>query len=200
MQLTVSFLFAVCGTAPRVAADYQARRRHQGSFNKESLPFLTNLPSYLSAKFILYYYAGADEVIQCNVKEIHGMVLPGQVEVPAKYICHDVEEPGYTYRLSGGVGSFFEGEDMASGNVQINVPHSAINSDGNISIDDRTASPITISYDRRRLSSVSTTGTKKVLVVRVSDDDDWSNGERKVEQDELQMYSDVFGGGNTLVR
>ncbi len=141
-----------------------------------------------------------DGAFQCNVKEIHGMVLPGQLELPAKYICHDVEESGHTYRLSGDVGSFFEWEDVASGNVEINVPYSAIDSDGNIPIDDRTASPITISNDRRRLSTVSTTGTKKVLVVRVSDDNDGADSKSKVPQSEVKLYWDVFGDENNLVR
>jgi len=133
----------------------------------------------------------ANGSMQCNVKRINGMVRPGQAAVPTQYICHDTEQ---IYNLSGDVKSFFEGEDTKSGNIEINVPYSAIEPDGNIAITNNEVSPINVT-NRRKLYGTSITGKRKVLVVRVSNDNILRE---KVEQDEKKLYWDVFGDENNL--
>ena len=114
------------------------------------------------------------------------MALPGKEELPPIYACEVAEERDLTYRLVGDVESFFEGEDVSSGIVNINVPYSAVGDDYDINFDEDISRKISVSYDRRR-KLVSATGQKQFLIVRVSDDNS-RDTRRVISQSETKLY------------
>lgn len=124
------------------------------------------------------------------------MKPPGSEELDPIYTCHAEQQGDHTYFIKGDTDSFFEGENVASGMVNMVVPFSALGNSGDIVINDETSSEMSVSYDRRRL--MSTTGTKKVLVVRITDE---YNSDQRMHlfQNEDRMYFDVFRDENNLV-
>ncbi len=123
---------------------------------------------------------------ECTVKLLHGMSPPGEDEMPPMYVCEEAQKDDITYELVGDVESFFEGEDVVSGMVKINVPYSAVGQDYQINFDKDTTEQISVSYDGRRKLTRST-GNIEMLVVRVSDDNS-NDPARKVSQTETRMY------------
>ncbi len=131
-----------------------------------------------------------DSYFECNVKLIHGMSL--KEDLPPAYTCNVEEHGNKSYLLIGDkIDTFFEGKDVSLGIVIINVPYSAIGGNNDqdvqstISINEENSKFITITYDRRR--KLQSSGNKKVLVVRISDDSS-ADAERKIAQSSKKMY------------
>ncbi len=139
----------------------------------------------------------------CNVSEAHG--INPEHELPHRKVCTTLKDDAYfpekVYNLVGSTKSFFEGENLATGDVQISVNYNNVNGMDIVLDDDAIArGDITITYDRRhsrsrRKLSMTRQGTVKILVVRITDDSKpWG-----VTQSEAQLTNDVFDDENNAV-
>ena len=143
--------------------------------------------------------------VKCYVTQVDAMPLPGMPELPYFLTCTgatlvDATSPQhlYEYKLEGDTDEFFQSVDLTTGHVQITVPPEAILGD-TIHFNSETVPKIVLEYDderRRRLQLAGTTGTRKVLVVRVSND---SSSDRRVQQSAFTLYQDIFTDENNLV-
>jgi hypothetical protein len=104
----------------------------------------------------------------------------------------------YEYKLEGDTDAVFETMDLEGGHVKITAPPEAIVGD-TIHFNSETVPKMVIEYDherRRRLQLAGTTGTRKVMIVRVSNDNSY---DRRVQQSAFALYQDIFTDENNLV-
>ena len=98
----------------------------------------------------------------------------------------------------GATKKFFNGKNLSAGDTRISVPLSVVNQETDeILFDDTTMHRINIIDDsskNRNLGDVSGTGTKYVLVIRVTG---WSNGEKQeVSHTKEDLMNDIFHWNN----
>ena len=144
------------------------------------------------------------ESIECFVTEVSPITPPDREHMEPRLLCRS-EKAGilHDYYLDGNTKAFFQdnlNEDhedlLASGRVKISVPTSIVNN-SSIFFDDNSASRISISYDEsRKLAAQNAVGTKKVLIVRISDD---YSSDRKVALSGYELKQNIFFDENNLV-
>jgi len=152
---------------------------------------------------------------ECTVSLVNGLVPPGSPRVPhQEYVC--TTDEGDAIFFDGdpstllGAG-FVTGETrialapqamstdgkirFVTGETRIALASQAISTDGEISVQQAMKAPGSSRniYKGNRRRKLTTTGTKKVLVILVT------NGVDKPSQSEQDMYNDVFQDDNNLV-
>jgi len=130
--------------------------------------------------------------VECTASLVDGLVPPGSPQVPDQYACTTDEGDAIFF---DGDASTLLGAGFVTGETKIALASQAMSTDGKISVQ-QAMSPgvmaISNSIDDRR-RKLTTTGTKKVLVILVT------NGVHKPSQSEQDMYNDVFEDDNNLV-
>jgi len=131
--------------------------------------------------------------VECTVSLVDGLVPPGSPQVPHQYVCTTDEGDAIFF---DGDASTLLGAGFVTGETRIALAPQAISTDGEISVQQAVKAPgssrnIFNKGNRRR--KLTTTGTKKVLVILVT------NGVDKPSQSEQDMYNDVFEDDNNLV-
>ena len=130
--------------------------------------------------------------VECTVSEVHGLAPPGSPQVPAQYACTTNE--GNPLFFDGDASTLL-GAGFVPGETTLALAPQAMLSDGNISVQQAMApGAVAVSRladDRRR--KLTTTGNKRVLVVRVV------SNNYAPSQSEAKMSDDVFVDDNNLV-
>lgn len=149
-------------------------------------------------------YFEATSSVQCYVTQVDAISPPHLADLPMMLTCTGAtlldassRQNLYEYKFEGDTDAFFESMDLEGGHVKITAPPEAIVGD-TIYLNSDTIPNIVIEYDherRRRLQLSGTSGTRKVLIVRVSND---SSSDRRVQQSALQLYQDIFTDENNL--
>lgn len=142
--------------------------------------------------------------VSCYVTNIDAMSLPDQPELPMMLTCTGAtltdptsHQKIYEYKLKGDTEEFFQSVDITPGHVKLTAPAHAIVGD-TIYFNSETIPHMVLEMDherRRRLQLSGTTGTRKVLIVRVSND---NSSDRRVQQSAFALYQDVFTDENNL--
>ena len=137
-------------------------------------------------------------LVECIVSEVHGLTPPDATEVPVQFAC-TTDEDGNTLFFDSDATALL-GNDFVSGETRLALAPQAISPDGTINVQQAMAPGAAVTIvsndvenDRRR--KLTTTGTKRVLVVRVVND----VRNQKPRQSEARMYDDVFEDDNNLV-
>jgi hypothetical protein len=129
--------------------------------------------------------------VECTVSLVDGLVPPGSPQVPDQYAC--TTDEGDAIFFDGDASSLL-GAEFVTGETRISLAPTAMSTDGKISVEQamkaQGSSRNIFTGNRRKLT---TTGTKKVLVILVT------NGVDKPSQSEQDMYNDVFEDDNNLV-
>ena len=130
--------------------------------------------------------------MECTVSEVHGIPPPGSPQVPEQYACTTDEGDALFF---DGDASALLGAGFVTGETTLALTPQAMSSDGHISVQQAMApGAVAVSSlvgGRRKLTT--TTGEKRVLVVRVVSND------YAPSQSEAQMSDDVFVDENNLV-
>jgi len=130
--------------------------------------------------------------MECTVSLVDGLVPPGSPQVPDQYACTTDEGDAIFF---DGDPSTLLGAGFVTGETRIALAPEAMSTDGKINVHQVVESPgssLNIFKGNRR-RKLTTTGTKKVLVILVT------NGIEKPSQSEQDMYNDVFQDDNNLV-
>jgi len=138
--------------------------------------------------------------VECLVTEV--FPISHLQHLPPKITCVSITGSNrISYACQGNTGEFFSGCDYSGGQVKLTVPRSAIS--GNIitftadTMDDMIINCQHVDEEERRKLQLthhsSTIGQKKVLVVRVSNDNVTA---RSVQQSALQLIDDIFNDEN----
>ncbi len=111
----------------------------------------------------------------------------------------DPHQGDSVFILRGATRNFFNGIDLSLGNTRISVPLKVVNQETDeILFDDTTMHQINIIDDsskNRNLGDASVTGTKYVLVIRVTG---WSNEEKQeVNHTKEDLMNDIFHWNNS---
>ena len=132
------------------------------------------------------------KLVECTVSEVHGFAPPGSPQLPDQYACTTDE----------GDALFFDGEAPAllgagfvAGETRVALAPHAMSSKGHISVKQAMA-PGAVAVRNifgGRTRKLTTTGNKRVLVIRVVSDS------YRPSQDEAKMSDDVFVDENNLV-
>lgn len=168
---------------------------------------------------------GLDDYFECTVIETSPIVAPlnpGErpPEMEPSLTCSaslDNANNGerITILLQGDTQSFFEGSDLSAGTVTIRIPLHCVQND-TVTFDAQTSKDIILASNGERKrnlrglndiqdesnphrhlqNSVSTTGTKKVVIVRVSNDS--SNDSKTISSSPAQIMDDFFYDENNL--
>jgi hypothetical protein len=131
------------------------------------------------------------------VSEVHGLTPPDATEVPVQFACTTDDDDNTLFFDSDA--SALLGSDFVSGVTRLALAPQAISPDGMINVQQAMAPGAVaivsndVENDRRR--KLTTTGTKRVLVVRVVND----VRNQKPSQSEAIMFNDVFDDENNLV-
>jgi hypothetical protein len=131
------------------------------------------------------------------VSEVHGFTPPDATEVPVQFACTTDDDDNTLFFDSDA--SALLGSDFVSGVTRLALAPQAISPDGMINVQQAMAPGAVaivsndVENDRRR--KLTTTGTKRVLVVRVVND----VRNQKPSQSEAIMFNDVFDDENNLV-
>jgi hypothetical protein len=131
------------------------------------------------------------------VSEVHGLTPPDTTEVPVQFAC-TTDDDDNTLFFDGDASALL-GKDFVSGVTRLALAPQAISPDGLINVQQAMALGAAtivsndVENDRRR--KLTTTGTKRVLVVRVVND----VRNQKPSQTEARMFNDVFDDENNLV-
>ena len=141
-----------------------------------------------------------------------GVAFPGEEDDLAPTLsCEtdiDHEFGNVVFDLEGDTEEFFHGLDTSYGDVRIRVPVDVVGEHDVIKFDEVTSEQIAITYtgnERRNLASSDSTGTKHVLVIRVSNDNANCNPSNtqipcsKVAQSAAKLSVDIFGSNSNLV-
>jgi hypothetical protein len=132
------------------------------------------------------------------VSEVHGLTPPDATEVPVQFACTTDDDDNTLFFDSDA--SDLLGSDFVSGVTRLALAPQAISPDGLINVQQAMALGAVaivsndVENDRRR--KLTTTGTKRVLVVRVVSD---ACDECAPNQSEAIMFNDVFDDENNLV-
>jgi len=132
--------------------------------------------------------------VECTVSEVHGIPPPGSPQVPEQYAC--TTDEGDALFFDGDASSALLGAGFVTGETTLALTPQAMSSDGHISVQQAMAPGAVavsnpIAGGRRKLTT--TTGEKRVLVVRVVSND------YAPSQSEAKMSDDVFVDDNNLV-
>ena len=130
--------------------------------------------------------------VECIVSEVHGLAPPGSPQVPEQYACTTDEGNALFF---DGDASALPGAGFVAGETRLAVAPQAISSNGHISVQQAmTPGAVAVSrLDNDRRRKLTTTGNKRVLVVRVV------SNNYAPSQSEAKMYDDVFVDDNNLV-
>ena len=132
------------------------------------------------------------KLVECTVSEVYGFAPPGSPQLPDQYAC--TTDEGDALFFEDGEASALFGTGFVPGETRLALAPQAMSSDGNINVQQAmapgAAAVSNISGGRRKLT---TTGNKRVLVVRVVSNNYWPY------QDEAKMHDDVFVDDNNLV-
>jgi len=131
--------------------------------------------------------------VECTVSLVDGLVPQGSPQVPDQYVCTTDEGDAIFF---DGDPSTLLGAEFVTGETRIALAPQAMSTDGQISVHQQAAE--TPGYSRNifrgnRRRKLTTTGTRKVLVILVTNEVD------KPSQSEQDMYNDVFQDDNNLV-
>jgi len=131
--------------------------------------------------------------VECTVSLVDGLVPPGSPQVPDQYAC--TTDEGDAVLFFDGDASTLFGAGFVTGETRIALTPQAMSTDGKISVQQAMKAPGSSRniFKGNRRRKLTTTGTKKVLVILVT------NGVDKPSQSEQDMYNDVFRDDNNLV-
>ena len=129
--------------------------------------------------------------VPCIVAEVHGLQVPGSDPLPMQYSCS--ADTGDVLFFDSDA-SMILGDDFEPGHTRLTLSMAAMTTGGLISVQEamlNDGSAIVSNDHERKSRRLTTTGTKKVLVVRVT-------GSHSPWQSEAQLYDDVFNDDNNL--
>ena len=142
---------------------------------------------------------------ECTIAETAGSVSENDDSVEEDMITceRDAEHPlgDAVFEIIDKTEVFFQDYDLSHGDVRIQVPTKYTNARDQIVITNENTEEITVTSsgdDRRRKLNSSTTGVKRVLIIRVSDDND-TTGLRKVAESKWKLGQSFFGNNPNLV-
>ena len=130
--------------------------------------------------------------MECTVSEVHGIAPPGSPQVSEEYACTTDEGDALFF---DGDASALLGAGFVAGETRLALAPQAMSSGRNISVQ-RAMAPGAVAVRNifgGRTRKLTTTGNKRVLVIRVVSDSYWPS------QDEAKMSDDVFVDENNLV-
>jgi hypothetical protein len=169
---------------------------------------MTDCSNLKLTSFIQYFTVYKDfNFFECDVVQNMGVAFPGEEDDLAPTLsCEteiDHEFGAVVFNLEGDTEEFFHDLDTSYGDVRIRVPVDIVGEHDVIKFDEVTSKQIAITYtgnERRNLATSDSTGTKHVLVIRVSNDiNKDSNPSSKVAQSAAQLSDDIFGSNSNLV-
>ena len=130
--------------------------------------------------------------VECTVSLVDGFVPAGSPQVPDQYACTTDEGDAIFF---DGDASTLLGAGFVTGETRIALAPETMSTDGKISVEQAMKAPGSSRniFKGNRRRKMTTTGTKKVLVILVT------NGVDKPSQSEQDMYNDVFQDDNNLV-
>lgn len=135
----------------------------------------------------------------CTVKIGDGVPLPGSEEIEERLFClgDDADEfiNRQVFDIVGDYESFFSQFSLSSGNVRIKVPFDVVTKQDEILLNEDSFKSITVidNGEDRRLQTIPKVGTKRVLVIRVSDDND---NQKKVRFSANELSNHIFNMDN----
>ena len=135
----------------------------------------------------------------CTVKIGDGVPLPGSEDIGERLFCLADDGDEFINRqvfdIVGDYESFFSQFSLSSGNVRIKVPFDAVDKQDEILLNEDSSKSITIidNGEDRRLQTIPKVGTKSVLVIRVSDDND---NQKKVKFSANELSNHIFNMNN----
>lgn len=128
-----------------------------------------------------------------------GVPLPGNEDIGERLFCLADDGDEFIHRqvfdIVGDYESFFSLFSLSSGNVRIKVPFDVVNKQDEILLNEDSSKSITIidNGEDRRLQTIPKVGTKRVLVIRVSDDND---NQKKVKFSANELSNHIFNMNN----
>ena len=131
------------------------------------------------------------------MSEVHGLTPPDTTEVPVQFAC-TTDDDDNTLFFDGDASALL-GKDFMSSVTRLALAPQAISPDGMINVQQAmapgAATIVSNDVENNRKRKLTTTGTKRVLVVRVVND----VRNQKPSQSEARMFNDVFDDENNLV-
>lgn len=142
---------------------------------------------------------------ECTIAETAGSVPENDDSIEQDMITceRDADHPlgDAVFEIIDKTEVFFQDYDLSHGDVRIQVPTKYTNARDEIIITEANIEEITVTSsgdDRRRKLNALTTGEKRVLIIRVSDDND-TTGMRKVAESKWKLGKSFFGNNPNLV-